>query len=165
MILFVIDSTGTSFFTMNMNNIKEARSDEAIEGEFTDNVDGTRIKRVCDGRVDDTFMNALLIALARSMDEHTSGAKISGSIVGEDGKLTVISCTILDAVYASPGQMRPILYSKMGKLCHDNPARYAQVILRARQLLTGKPIEQLISPSQMLDMLAGGSVFTTTPTQ
>jgi hypothetical protein len=61
--------------------------------------------------------------------------------------------------------MRPILYSKMGNLRRYNRARHAQVILRARQLLTGKPIDQLISPTQMLDMLSGRSLFTTTPTQ
>ena len=147
------------------DGIEEARRDEAIEGEFTDEINGARIKRVCGGRVGNTRRNALLVALAGAMDEHTSGSTISGSIAGEDGELTVIRCTILDAVYASPGYMRPILYSKMGNLRRDNRARHAQVILRARQLLTGKPIDQLISPTQMLDMLSGGSLFTTTPTQ
>ena len=131
--MFVIDSTGTIFHCVMKRN-DGARSDNWKEQ---------------------------LIAVAGALDEVFPHAKMIGSTTTNAQGVTLkIHCsTILRAVYFSPDSVRPIVENLMSELLRDNPALHTQVTSRARQLLTDRPIVEMVSPSPPIRCMLLGEVW------
>jgi len=123
-------------------------------------IDDARINKICEGYLPSCSGNAQLLALAIALGEQNPDAKMTCSKDIEGGSTIVNQCSVVEAVCLSPDTMRPILDNLMEEVRQVNPSLHMEVKLRARQILTGKQIEELIkdlTASQLMLMLLSSS--------
>lgn len=114
-----------------------------------DQVDPALLEALRRHGIESTAQNTRTIALARALQETVPVPKV----MLRRAEKTEEVCFLEAALY-SVTTARPMIEEMMQQLEEKSPALHLNVTLRARQLLTGKPISELIQSLALPQLLS-----------